>query len=520
MFWKVVITGFLGVLLWLYFVPLYADIDPLALDEQASVSATRPSPRESAVYRSVDVPHGLPLTTGLRLLRHGSRYTTTDGNLQDCWDLHKEAGKAVIVGGEKIARGELAERVESLVSGLKMLTSFHWLGVFDCELDVCSLSVQLAGLFTGDFGLFQISDPAGLTQYAASQESEKRDVDLVFVRGKDTKNLLSLLDLGIFATVVVLDDFIDEDIANAFPVKFVKLSELSELTAGKKTAYTAPDLTSSKTYFKQCLRIQKDDRVFEFTHGNFVSIVASQLYSLPAGHSWKPEDKVLIVVDHAEFGHYLAKLAMCFVVGCETAIVTSAGIDLDTQIRRLAPSIVHASDAVWSSNSTVPIAFYDVILNNVAESWFSTGSCTQLADWRRQFKQLRLVYSAGTPGSERLNHNAVQAKYGVRLIQELVVPGILGPVLKTNFYDYRVVGTNVHRRGVPANCLEVKVIDHGRRLADKREGKLHVRGFNIGKSISGVSETVSSPADSGEPGWMPLDVVGKFGTDGCFYEYV
>ncbi|GMG52069.1 unnamed protein product [Ambrosiozyma monospora] len=59
-----------------------SDIDPEALQNQASISPTR-KPNESAIYRSVDVPHGVPLNTGLRI-RHGG-YKVRDGCLKDVW---------------------------------------------------------------------------------------------------------------------------------------------------------------------------------------------------------------------------------------------------------------------------------------------------------------------------------------------------------------------------------------------------------------------------------------------------
>ncbi|KAG7891246.1 hypothetical protein KL908_003999 [Ogataea polymorpha] len=71
------------------------DIGTVALEKQASISATK-KPGESAVYRSVDVPHGLPLTTGLRIQ---TGYKIRDGILKDIWHQALQKDTVLEVGG-------------------------------------------------------------------------------------------------------------------------------------------------------------------------------------------------------------------------------------------------------------------------------------------------------------------------------------------------------------------------------------------------------------------------------------
>ena len=62
------------------------DVHPLLLARQSSASYVR-QPKESAVYRSLETPHGYPLKSGLNVKDAGQPKWTSgrDGNLRDVW---------------------------------------------------------------------------------------------------------------------------------------------------------------------------------------------------------------------------------------------------------------------------------------------------------------------------------------------------------------------------------------------------------------------------------------------------
>lgn len=62
------------------------DTHPLLLSRQSNVSLVR-QPNESAVFRSLEIPHGLPLRSGLNVKEVGaSKWSAgTDGDLRDVW---------------------------------------------------------------------------------------------------------------------------------------------------------------------------------------------------------------------------------------------------------------------------------------------------------------------------------------------------------------------------------------------------------------------------------------------------
>lgn len=69
----------------LFFTP-EPDTHPLLLARQSSASQVR-QPGESAIYRSLETPHGYPLRTGLNVKDPGAQKWTSgrDGNLRDVW---------------------------------------------------------------------------------------------------------------------------------------------------------------------------------------------------------------------------------------------------------------------------------------------------------------------------------------------------------------------------------------------------------------------------------------------------
>ena len=62
------------------------DVHPLLLARQSSASYVR-QPKESAVFRSLDTPHGYPLKSGLNVKDAGQPKWTSgrDGDLRDVW---------------------------------------------------------------------------------------------------------------------------------------------------------------------------------------------------------------------------------------------------------------------------------------------------------------------------------------------------------------------------------------------------------------------------------------------------
>lgn len=86
---------------WLYPI-LFApepDTHPLLLASQATASRVR-QPGESAIFRSLETPHGYPLRAGLNVKDHGSPKWAAgrDGDLRDVW---KQASRGFLDSDDK-----------------------------------------------------------------------------------------------------------------------------------------------------------------------------------------------------------------------------------------------------------------------------------------------------------------------------------------------------------------------------------------------------------------------------------
>jgi len=77
------------------------DTHPLLLARQARPSPVR-NPRESAVYRSIESPHGYPLRSGLNVIDPGApRYSAgRDGDLRDIW-------RSLVDGNDQGQKGKI-----------------------------------------------------------------------------------------------------------------------------------------------------------------------------------------------------------------------------------------------------------------------------------------------------------------------------------------------------------------------------------------------------------------------------
>ncbi|GMG32443.1 unnamed protein product [Ambrosiozyma monospora] len=150
---------------------------------------------------------------------------------------------------------------------------------------------------------------------------------------------------------------------------------------------------------------------------------------------------------------------------------------------------------------------------NRAASFNSTGiftSFAQLAPFN-----LKLIYSTDSGEISSRQYNVLRTILGSRVIKEKFSDASMGAILKTNVYDYRVLnkekfdGFKVRLLGVASDSIELKL---KKKSEDDATGELYGRGFNLGKLAS--TDSVDDEY------WMKLDVHGKFGNDGCFYQYI
>lgn len=122
--WNIYSTLICVALITYLIVPLFffkePDVHPLLLARQSTPTRVR-QPRESAVYRSLETPHGYPLRSGLNVKDPGTPKWTSgrDGDLRDVWKRAKDGpvdneGKptgqsgsvSTVMGRDQVARSD------------------------------------------------------------------------------------------------------------------------------------------------------------------------------------------------------------------------------------------------------------------------------------------------------------------------------------------------------------------------------------------------------------------------------
>lgn len=489
-----VLTALVTLLIaWPYLKEYLNDVNPIFLQRQSSIGPTREK-GESAIYRSVDVPHGLPLTGGLRIKFD---YRLRDGSLKDIWYLalygttgtKKDLSKTILsIGGKTLSIGQVNTLIHQAAKKLDKLTKCSKIGIYS---DFTSLESILV-----TFSCFFISEKT-LVNFNSFPKKPIEDLDLIVV---DESNVSKVENLG-FATIVV----IGKTEGNSHTVS---LDIDNNVEASSEYSYI-PD----KEYMK--FNVQPYSEVNEFREVRFfqrsiVSSVSSRLMSLPKEFSWNGKDSVVITVKPTRDSKngFLTNL-LCGIlsrVNRVTAVSDKSVENLD-QLLSLDPSVtILATDDAELDGLVrhTDINILKKFLINRSEYLNSVGIFNTLGKARKL--HLKLVYSLQTdqPLSSP-EYNMLRSSLGSRIIREKYSSLTMGPVLKTNVYESRVFNGKMTELGVAANCVEIKT----KGKEDKDTGELYARGYSIGKGVEGV--------DYDDDFWVSVGISGRFAKDGCFY---
>ncbi|OBA15749.1 uncharacterized protein OGAPODRAFT_94195 [Ogataea polymorpha] len=418
------------------------DIGTVALEKQASISATK-KPGESAVYRSVDVPHGLPLTTGLRIQ---TGYKIRDGILKDIWHQALQKDTVLEVGGATRSIRQINGMILHLAQQMDQHNVGPRVGLNSGLDDLHALVVLFCCFFVCDRTVVVGQNP---------------NVDVLFERKT----------AGSAANVVDLDD----------PTYFLERPETTDYAYNPIKDYSR---FNNEPYIELI-----DGVEYRYFQRSFVSAVASQLMSLSTAFSWSTRDRLLVVVGNRN--NALVKILCGLLTGVEL-ITVAADAPIDALVGSR-PTIVSAPSAWLQPLVHVRPSPLRALLLNRAEFLNSHGIFNPLG--KMYATRLRLVYLQDSIFTSA-QYNKLKSLLHARIVKETDIRGSMGPLLKTNLFEYRLLGQN--QLGVPANSVELKT----------RDGRLYARGFVLAKhDAMKVDEEM----------WTDTGLRGFFATDGCFY---
>ncbi|KAI4849099.1 acetyl-CoA synthetase-like protein, partial [Aureobasidium sp. EXF-8845] len=506
------------------------DTHPLLLARQAAASPVR-QPRESAVYRSTEVPHGYALKTGLSVREPGAPKWTAgrDGDLRDIWreaantkstilSIHgKECfyehdfttlSKLINILGSHLQKADVqrvAIYVPNSVEYLVTVFACSFYGMtpilipFNQEHDVaCKLleqtqaqavvatagSLPLAGLTQSVSSLRQVvwvTDPA----------NEHMDWE-----GAPENETGGKLDVSVWHNLM----------AEAS-------STSSELPKNDET------VVPGNLIFLWQKSINSSAEVVEFTQSNMVAAIAALISALPLRQRLGPSD---LVLPADSFSHsYVLSLTMAALFSHSRLALNSVagiGVDLALASRGVAPTVIIASSQSLANLHKTHISKSSSGLGKLSHSHHGRAlAAGRMPGEDLLFRlfapkgiaigtspsKLRLILAserAGT-GAETLSSAALRDLRIItrsRICYALAASSVAGAVAQTNIYDYRHVDSPGHSHfGAPLSSVEVK-------LVDKDDSKVD------GSTPSGEI-VVSGPAVAG--GEAKLGVRGVFRED-------
>lgn len=501
------------------------DINPAFLEHQASVGPTRRK-GESAVYRSVNVPHGLSLTGGLRI-RVG--YKLRDGCLKDVWSRalggRKADGKAgtvtktadqtkfVFTNGVKLTIGQINTLLHRIAEKTTRLTDKPNIGIFSDFASPESIFLALSCFFVSE---------KTLVSYNSLPKKPVEDLDLIFV---DAEQYGKVSAMGFKKIVVIGRPGIpsivssDEKTTQVFDFK-TKIADVGGTVEPTYKYLYDPDTQYMKFNNKPYCEIN-GSREVDFFQRSFVSSIASRLMSLPKAFIWSKDDSLLVVASpmNGESKNFLLMNVLCGILSGVRQISIVADSDINSlndvlKIDRNVTILTAKDQVLQRVVSQTPVSLFKKFLIGRSEYLNSTGVFNTLGRFVCGLR-LKLVYSmqSSTPLNST-QYNTLRSCLGSRIIREAYTPLTMGPIFKTNIYESRVLadtklkGHRFVELGVPADCLELKL---KKNKDEDRDGELYARGYSVGKGVEGK--------DYDKDFWVPLGITGQFAPDGCFYAY-
>ena len=462
------------------------EIDPLLLNNQTSISETRKS-CESAIYRSVDVPHGVSVTRGLNLR---SGYKIRDGCLKDVWYCgmknrdDKLKSTEIVLGGKSFKIGEVNYILHQIA--LKF-SNFENIGIYGDLMESPELLLVV-------WSCFFISDKT-----------------VVYFHSKD--DLKSKIETPVF--VLVTSSKYKSDIDSTSFNETIDIKPL--LSTFDKEATKEFKYDPNKDFHhvnNHSFSYVVDGNETKFFQINFVSSIASKLLSIPSTKSWTKDDNMLISYTQTTFSNNnIIFETLCGLVSNLNRIelVNPDNISNLHELSQFKSSILCTDSKILKKLCTnSKKSFWQSFKLQRSEYFNSLGYFNTFGKIDKSLK-LRIIYVAQlspplSPQLSSLMSNFCKSLTGSLIVREVYTNFTIGPILKTNIFDFRTVQNHsLTLLGVPANSVELKTVNFAECT---NQGVIYVRGMSLGKSDN---------LHADDEFWVETDIIGKFARDGCFY---
>lgn len=470
----------------------WKDIDPALLQYQSSISETR-QPGESAIYRSVDVPHGTGITRGLSL-RIG--YKIRDGCLKDIWHIGFQSDKLT---KRSITFGDVTYSIEIVNAIIHFIAS----KIDELETEKIAIYGDLSKnpeLIFVIWACFFVCDKT-VVHYRKPEDFEFKSELTTLIT---TPNYHSEIPANSFSNVTALlmpsvdnSDEFDHTISISSEIK-----PLFDYDYNPKE-----DFAQANNHPYSVIHSGKELKFFQI---NFVSAVASRLLSTPTSNTWSPDDTLLVTFYTSSNSDKSILFELC--AGIMSGVSSIKVIEpkfvpnLKTLCQHNPTILITDSHSIKSMVSNNKKSFWQSFILQRSEYFNSLGYFNSFGKIDSSLNLKTAYIYQLPPLLSAATCNFCKSVLGCRVVRETHSEFTIGPILKTNIYDFRIVqNKNMQLLGIPANNVELKTIKESEEAS---KGRLYVRGMAIGKSDAFAYE--------GEA-WVDTGIDGMFAHDGCFY---
>ncbi|KAF1925047.1 uncharacterized protein M421DRAFT_71067 [Didymella exigua CBS 183.55] len=527
----VLVVGILGFVGWVVASDADADTHPLLLARQAQASYVR-QPRESAVFRSPETPHGYPLRTGLAVKPAGAPMYSAgkDGDLRDIWrrvtgeiPLEKKAssrGTATLMtvqGTEQLSEHDISGvSKEMAIVGKHLQDHAAKRVAVYLPNSLEFLAVLFAGAFYGFTPiLIPYNQPhATLTELLHAARADSLVAQAGSVPLADVTRSVPSLRHVVWTVEKTSRHMGWSDVPEGIGGK-LDVSVWHELVQDSRHSDAVLPSDGAKApgvVFLWQEAVGKPAEMVEFTQQNIAAAVGSLITSLPTVQRLSPSDTFLPA--DAFTDSYCLCLTLAALFSHSTVIINSVagpGVDLTLATRSLAPTIIVVSAEtaakVHSTTAASAVGALKQLAHRLESRVLSCGrlpTSSLLTPARASIGttpgRLRLVFT-----SERAGLNApplssrdlsdLRVYTQARVVYALTAAKVAGAVAQTNMYDYRLdASSNKHSHfGVPLSSLELKLKDTPtlKTTEDESVGELVVTGSSVagGEASLGFNAT-------------------------------
>ncbi|CAH6721773.1 hypothetical protein CLIB1444_07S02124 [[Candida] jaroonii] len=449
-----------------HYIDVTKDVNELYLNEQSTIETTALE-NQSPIYKSCKLDYnGLRVGLDIRY----DHYKLRNGNFCDIWEIamkawNKDNNKSLKLNGEKVNYGVLNYNIHEVIKYLN-------------ENEIKSVGIKINGFL------------------------------------KSVENLTVVLACLVNATLINFYD-VDADVdvlAEDIPVS-LKTSVLEAFT-------NEYDFEKDKGIR---LRISESGSKIishtDYVAINFISSVAAAIKHLPLTEKFTSKDKFLIV-NNMTVTNVLSKVLVGLVTNADITIV---------QDKSLKDLLTYQSSVIFTSSDVVDDEVIDSLVYSSSvldklkyqtlKYFLSKGKFSKLKN-----SPLRLLYLSKSINKDNQlstsSLNRLRSILNARVIVENTVKSIVGPVILSDFYDYRILSSKLEANLTGNGCIcqsnEVKLAN----LSTTNYGDIMIRGYNVGKVNNYLigKGSIETKANKDDEGFLTLtNVKGKWGSDGCLY---